>query len=99
MKEKTENYQQLGVIRFRKELSDRRWWINFSDLAALIPFSQGFDLETWLGNREGLDDLIATDGDKFWGVYAITVELSRILTADPFRGLPVWVVRRMKISD
>lgn len=99
MKEKTENYQQLGAIRFRKELSDRRWWINLSDVAAMFPPSQGFDLETWLGKREGLDEMITTDGDDFWGVYAIGVELARIPTGDEFRGLPVWVANRMRTLD
>lgn len=99
MKEKAENYQQLGVIRFRKEPSGRRWWINLTDLAALIPRSQDFDLETWLGNREGLDDFLTTDGNEFWGVYEIGVALARIPTADAFRGLPVWVAHRMKTID
>lgn len=107
MKEKVENYQEIGNIRFKKD--NLQWWISLSDLVALLPKSIEFNLDKWLGDKEGLENVITTDGETVWGVYLAAIELARLMavevgkitsgTNEAFQKLPVWIMHQMRRPD
>lgn len=93
----------IGWVRFEAHLDGKTkgWWVCLSDIAALFSKFKGnenFCLETWLGNRQGLENFIDARDHDIWGISEIAIELARVPQNFELNGLPLWIARKGRQS-